>query len=237
MIRTLRIDGGNEEITKGVTKPFHVQGNFMGRLIAIGDIHGRLIKLQKLITRIVPVVDDTLVFLGDYIDRGPDSYKVVELVVQLKRDFPNTITLRGNHENFIITALAGDLGAHARELWCKFNGGKMTLASYRHAGEYMSVHRDFYTALPCSWETDNYFFCHAGVKRGVPLNEQKERDLVDSRGPYPLPHEDLGKIVVHGHSVVDKPLILPNRINIDTGAGYGGRLTAIELPDHRLWQV
>ena len=209
----------------------------MGRLVAIGDIHGRLRRLQKLLSAIGPTADDRLVFLGDYIDRGPDSYEVIELILQLKEDFPKTITLRGNHENFIITALAGGLDKHARELWCTFNGGDMTLASYRCAGEFVSVHGHFYMALPSFWETDDYFFCHAGVKRGIPLNEQKSIDLVDSRGPYPLPYENLGKTVVHGHTVVESPLVLPNRINIDTGAGYSGRLTAIELPSHRLWQV
>ena len=209
----------------------------MGRLIAIGDIHGRHSRLQKLLELICPAADDTLVFLGDYIDRGPDSFKVVEAVIELKKKFPGTVTLRGNHETFIIATLAGNLSMQGRNLWCSNIGGDMTLASYRQAGKYMSAHSDFYTTLPCFWETDEYFFCHAGAIRGVALNEQKPEDLVDSRGPYPLPQEQLGKIVVHGHTVVDCPLILPNRINIDTGAAYGGPITAIELPGHRLWQA
>jgi len=206
-------------------------------LIAIGDIHGRLRRLQKLLELICPAADDTLVFLGDYIDRGPDSFAVVETIIGLKNKLPNTITLRGNHEAFIIAALEGNLSAQARNLWCAYNGGDMTLASYRLAGEYMSAHGDFYTGLRCFWETEAYFFCHAGIICGTALSEQKPDDLVDSRGPYPTPHDNLGKTVVHGHTVVDRPLIWPNRINIDTGAGYGGPLTAIELPGHRLWQA
>ncbi|MBN2106748.1 MAG: serine/threonine protein phosphatase [Deltaproteobacteria bacterium] len=208
----------------------------MGRLLAIGDVHGRLSRLERLIAQIGPSADDTLVFLGDYIDRGPDSYEVVELLIDLKKQFPGIITLRGNHEDYIIAVLLGNQNRQERELWRTCNGGEMTLASYRHAGEYMSVHKDFYLNLPVYWETEEYFFCHAGVRRGVPLHEQRPVDLVDNRNHYPLPHENLGKIVVHGHTVVDTPLILSNRINIDTGAGKSGPLTAIELHSRTIWQ-
>jgi len=209
----------------------------MKRLIAIGDIHGRLYKLEKILDLIDPQQGDTLVFLGDYIDRGPDSYEVVELLIDLKNKFSNTITLRGNHEDFVISIFMGNQNKAERNIWLKINGGELTMASYRGAGFYLKEHMDFYMNLPVCWETDRYFFCHAGAKRGRPLHEQKAYDLVDHRGPYPHPDEDLGKIVVHGHDNVEKPVILPNRINIDTGAGKHGSLTAIELPSLELWQV
>jgi serine/threonine protein phosphatase 1 len=126
---------------------------------------------------------------------------------------------------------------YERDLWLNHNGGSLTLVSYRIAGCHMNVHRDFYEALQVKWETNRYFFCHAGVKRGTPLHKQKDSDLINMRGPYPLPEEDLGKVVVHGHTILAKPLILENRINIDTGAGNCGPLTSIELPSLRIWQT
>jgi serine/threonine protein phosphatase 1 len=211
--------------------------HLVSRLIAIGDIHGRLSQIEELLDQINPKKQDTLVFLGDYIDRGPHSFEVVELIIRIKKDFPNTVTLRGNHEDFVLAMFRGNQSRQDRDLWLKYNGGDLTLASYRIAGCFMNVHRDFYEALPIKWETDRYFFCHAGVKRGTPLDKQKSLDLLSTRGPYPLPEEDLGKVVVHGHSILAKPLILENRINIDTGAGSWGFLTAIELPSLRIWQT
>ena len=123
----------------------------MGRLIAIGDIHGRLTKLEGLMEQIGPKTDDTLVFLGDYIDRGAHSYEVVEYVIQLKKNFPNVITLRGNHEDFVISLFMGNLNPRDREIWLTMNGGRVTLASYRINGHHLSVHQGFYMNLNHSY--------------------------------------------------------------------------------------
>lgn len=208
----------------------------MGRLITIGDIHGRLSKLTGLFAKINLQADDRLVFLGDYVDRGPDSFDVVELIIRLKQDYPNTVTLRGNHEDLIVSFFMGNMSQNARELWQKMDGGDQTLASYRRHGSYLKDHRDFYEALPFFWETEQYFFCHAGVRPGVPLDKQKASDLLEIREPFLSSKENFGKIIVHGHDVVEEPTILPNRINIDTGSGKYGPLTAIELPSMKLWQ-
>ncbi len=204
------------------------------RLIAIGDIHGRFGKLTGLINQIEPKVDDQLIFLGDYIDRGPDSYEVVEYVIELRRKFPKTIMLRGNHEDFVISFFMGN---HTdRNLWLKLNGGEQTVVSYRKNGNYLKIHREFYESLPVSWETDEYFFCHAGVRPGVPLNKQRVSDLCGIREPFLSADVKFGKIIVHGHSIVKEPDIRHNRINIDTGAGEFGPLTALELYSKRIWQ-
>lgn len=206
----------------------------MGRLIAIGDIHGRMRMLSGLIEQIDPQEDDRLIFLGDYIDRGPESYEVVEYIISLKQRYSMTITLRGNHEDFVLSFFNGN--QVDRHLWLKQNGGEQTMTSYRRNGEYLKVHRNFYESLGLSWETDEYYFCHAGVRPGVPLDKQKASDLCGIREPFLSSGANFGKIVVHGHTIVSEPTILNNHINVDTGAGEFGPLTAIELPSKRIWQ-
>lgn len=210
--------------------------NKIRRLIAIGDIHGRHSKLACLIEKISPQREDTMVFLGDYIDRGPDSYYVVGFLIKLKEEYPNTITLRGNHEDFVISLFMGNQNQWERNIWLKMNGGDLTLASYKRAGFYLKIHREFYESLPLSWETEQYFFCHAGVRPGVPLEKQKPSDLLNIREPFLSSTLNFGKIVVHGHEPVASATILPNRINVDTGAAQYGPLTAIELPSLKIWQ-
>lgn len=208
----------------------------MGRLIAVGDIHGMLHKLTGIIDQISPEKDDTIVFLGDYIDCGYESYEVVEYLIKLKGEFPNIITLRGNHEDFVISMFSGNQDPRERDLWLNDNGGRLTKASYSRAGCYMNAHQEFYETLPHSYETDDYFFCHAGVRPGVPLNRQRGSDLLSIREPFLSSSTNYGKLVVHGHTMVDRPEILENRINLDTGAGKHGPLTAMELPSRKIWQ-
>jgi serine/threonine protein phosphatase 1 len=208
----------------------------VGRLIAIADIHGRFSKLEGLIQEITPEKRDTLVFLGDYIDRGPKSYHVVDFIVKLKQEFPNTVTLRGNHEDFVLSLFQGNQDKYMRHLWLKLNGGDQTLASYKGAGHFLKVHQEFYMNLPVSWETDQYFFCHAGVRPGVPLGKQRAVDLLEFRFATSDSAVKFEKIIVHGHTPVPSPIITPYRINIDTGAGNNGPLTAIELPSLKIWQ-
>jgi len=206
------------------------------RLIAIGDIHGRLRRLRGLMEQVQPTEDDTIIFLGDYVDRGPDSFEVVEFVSDFADEFPNTVTLRGNHEDFIISLFMGNMNESERKIWIDKNGGNFTLSSYRRAGHALGVHQEFYMSLQHSWENEQYFFCHAGVKPGVPLDRQSKVTLLEIREPFISSAKDFGKIVVHGHTPCEAPEILPNRINIDTGAGRNGRLTAIELPSLKIWQ-
>jgi len=208
----------------------------MGRLIAIGDIHGRLSKLKGLLDQILPTDDDRLVFLGDYIDRGAESFEVVELLLRIKKELPRTIMLRGNHEDFVVSLFMGNQSEYQRNIWLKMNGGVMTMSSYRNNGCFLKEHRDFYMNLPLSWETEEYFFCHAGVRPGIPLREQNSCDLIEIREPFLSSEMNFGKIIVHGHQPVTSPDIRHNQINIDTGAGKYGPLTAIVLPSKRIYQ-
>jgi serine/threonine protein phosphatase 1 len=116
------------------------------------------------------------------------------------------------------------------------NGGDRTIASYKRAGQYLKAHQEFYMALPVYWENEEYFFCHAGIRPRVPLNKQRPIDLIEIREPFLSSTENFGKTIVHGHTIVEEPEIRPNRINIDTGAGMNGPLTAIELLSMKIWQ-
>lgn len=208
----------------------------MGRVIAIGDIHGTLRKLEGLIEQVSPSKEDTIIFLGDYIDRGPDPYHAVEYIIDFMDQFPNTVTLRGNHEDFVISLFMGNMNEYERNLWLKMNGGLQTMVSYRRAGKLLGEHRDFCMGLRHFWENDEFFFCHAGVRPGVPLDRQRKSHLVEIREPFLTSTRDFGKVVVHGHTITHEPVLKPNRIGIDTGAWQWGPLTAVEVPSRRIWQ-
>jgi serine/threonine protein phosphatase 1 len=219
------------------------------RIYAIGDIHGRLDLLNQMTSLITadlvlhPSSNPLVVFLGDYIDRGPESKEVVERLA--RRDFPvSFIALRGNHESILLQFLQNP---HIGAMWLQ-NGGLETLYSYGlevrslRAGQrsFLEAERDFRSLLPAhhlaffnecqlSFSAGDYFFCHAGVRPGVDLQAQPEEDLLWIREPFLRSDEDFGKVVVHGHTPVSQPEIHPNRINIDTGAYISGHLTALVI--------
>jgi serine/threonine protein phosphatase 1 len=211
----------------------------------IGDIHGCLNKLEQLWARIVPRPDkDQLVFLGDYIDRGEDSSGVLDYLLQLKETYADTIFLMGNHEKMFMDFLAGV----DRALFI-YNGGESTLRSYigridnfwRNTQgisdeEALNLlvperHRAFLQELHPYYETENYIMVHAGLKHGVPLEQQSQDDLVWIREEFIYSEEDFGKTIVFGHTPFVRPLVLENKIGIDTGAVYGNSLTCLILPD------
>jgi diadenosine tetraphosphatase ApaH/serine/threonine PP2A family protein phosphatase len=222
-------------------------------LYAVGDIHGRLDLLRDLLQLIE---DDaharsqatrrTLVFLGDYVDRGPDSSGVVANLTA--RAFPgfDTHFLKGNHEAILLNFLGDPLHL---DHWL-VNGGQATMDSYgvdtralaeerarperwreAFAAALPETHLRFFRSLQLSVTIGDYLFVHAGVRPGVPLAAQSEDDLVWIRGPF-LDHAgSFGKFVVHGHTPALLPVIRPNRIGIDTGAVFSDRLTALRLED------
>ena len=218
------------------------------RLYAIGDIHGRADLLSKMIQLIVedltrsPSPKALTVFLGDYIDRGPDSFGVLELLTAgvLPTD---VVTLRGNHELMLLDFLSE---ATTGLIW-RQNGGLETLHSYgldvtdlRAGQNLVNLANEFRQKLPVahlafihnttSWYTfGDYFFSHAGVRPGVPLEQQRERDLLWIRAEFLNSKAYHGKVVVHGHTPVMEPQVEDNRINIDTGAYISGRLTCLVL--------
>ena len=207
----------------------------MGRIFAVGDIHGCVDKLDALLDSIdIDFGDDLLVFVGDYIDRGPDSFEVVDRIVTLKKQHPDRIvTLKGNHEDMFIDYLSG-----ADKFSFLANGGTATLESYqRHQrrGDSSPVpadHLDFFQSLVLYHETERYIFVHAGMKPRVPLERQSPQDLLWIRHKFIKSGYDFGKIIIFGHTPFREPLLEPNKIGIDTGAVYGRKLTCLLLPDY-----
>ena len=225
-----------------------------GQLIyAIGDIHGRADLLALLLDKIAADTAQskdakrrTLVFLGDYIDRGHDSARVVDmLLAELPQGF-DAHFLKGNHEAIMLDFLADPsyLGQ-----WLA-NGADATLRSYGMDIEELirkgstpetwrraflaslpEAHRKFFDTLELAVAFGDYLFVHAGVRPGVPLEAQDPHDLVWIRAPFLQSDEDFGKIVVHGHTPGREPVIRANRIGIDTGAVFTDRLTALRLED------
>ena len=201
----------------------------MGKIFAVGDIHGCLDKLQALMEKIdIDYAEDTLVFLGDYIDRGKNSYEVVEYLLALKNQCHHIVFLKGNHEEMLFNYLSGQ-----DTVTFLFNGGKQTLQEYTDAsGEVFipSRHLSFFNSLQLYYETDDYIFVHAGLKDDVPLERQAADDLLWIRKPFINSSYDFGKLIIFGHTPVPEVLIHDNKIGIDTGAVYGYKLTCIELP-------
>jgi serine/threonine protein phosphatase 1 len=222
-------------------------------LYAVGDVHGRADLLADILRQIETdaqasgsVERLTLVFLGDYVDRGPDSRAVVDrLLGGLPRGF-DTHFLKGNHEAILLDFLAD---ARRLEHWL-VNGGEATIRSYGVDTERLSrfsalpeewrasfaealpePHLGFFKSLDLSISFGDYLFVHAGVKPGVPIAAQQEADLIWIRGPFLNSVEPFGKIVVHGHTPGNEPVMRPNRIGIDTGACFTNRLTALRLKD------
>ncbi|KPJ78511.1 MAG: metallophosphatase [Deltaproteobacteria bacterium SG8_13] len=205
----------------------------METIYAIGDIHGRYDKLCALMDKIdIDLDSEMLVFLGDYIDRGPQSFEVVDYLIDLRKRHPNTVFLKGNHEEMFEKYISGE-----DRLTYLFNGGQQTLDSYmsrsRETDEPLipAQHLAFFKSLMMYYETENYIFVHAGLQKNVPLAKQKSEDLLWIRKKFIESGHDFGKPVVFGHTPLPEPLLQPNKIGIDTGAVYGNKLTCIRLPD------
>jgi serine/threonine protein phosphatase 1 len=193
----------------------------MSLTYAIGDIHGSLHKLRRLMARCDEHADGrtaTFVFLGDYIDRGPDSAGVVAFVMALQTRAPGrVIALTGNHEAIALAVVAGKL---PQDYWLD-QGGDATLESYGagHAGELPEAHVEWLRSLPSSYDDGRRFFVHAGIDPDRPLTAQRQHDLIWIREPFLSDRRDHGRLIVHGHTPVPtgQPDSRPNRLNIDTG--------------------
>jgi serine/threonine protein phosphatase 1 len=218
------------------------------RVYAVGDVHGCLDRLTTMHVLIAedlaarPIVTPVLVHLGDLIDRGPDSAGVVGLLSAVPpiAGLP-TVNLMGNHEQMMLDALfAKDIGPAS--LWMD-NGGEPSLLSWnvpRGAGVPLWAdhippgHLRFLRELKASHRIGPYFFVHAGVRPGVPLARQTLDDMLWIREPFLSYADDLGAVVVHGHTPRAEPEIRRNRIGIDTGAVMGGKLTCAVLEADRV---
>jgi serine/threonine protein phosphatase 1 len=218
------------------------------RCYVIGDIHGRSDLLDRISDEIKrdieknPPVPSLTVTLGDYVDRGPDSRGVLDRLIQ--NPFPTRyIALKGNHEELFQTFLSQPMIASRWRLL----GGLETLYSYKIPVASLMLGKGFEEAssalrravpdehltflgnLKLSLTIGEYFLCHAGVRPGVPLEDQKAEDLLWIRDEFLHSDRNFGKIIVHGHSLTEYPEIRPTRINIDTGAYATGRLTCLVI--------
>ena len=218
------------------------------RIYVIGDIHGRSDLLDRMVEHIsrdlevYPTSKCVTVTLGDYIDRGPDSRGVLDRLVH--NPFPtDLVALKGNHEALFEMFLKNPAVA---EHWRRL-GGLETLHSYGVPVRKLMMgvnyyeaaaaleaavpkeHFKFLASLKTSVVTEGYFLCHAGVRPRIPLERQSVEDLLWIRDEFLKSTVDFGRVVVHGHTPGEQPEILPNRINIDTGAFATGRLTCVVL--------
>lgn len=230
------------------------------RVYAVGDIHGCTDLLRELHDAILEDVERSAparrvaVYLGDYVDRGPDPRGALDILIEAPLPGFETVHLIGNHEEFLIRFLEEPATA---PLWM-MNGGDATCRSYGadpdaagHGGDRFEslrralkaalpeTHLEFLAALTPSHAEGDYFFAHAGVRPGLALDAQVEQDLLWIREPFLSSAEDFGKVVVHGHTPTREPVLRTNRIGVDTGACYGGALTALVLEgeDRRFLQA
>jgi serine/threonine protein phosphatase 1 len=223
------------------------------RVYVIGDIHGRADLLADMFARIdagranFSVEKAIHVFLGDYVDRGPNSREVLDLLISRRRQYP-AVCLKGNHENYLAEFLGNPV---ILDEWRRY-GGLDTLLSYGlapslkpDAPESIALssslnrilpesHRLFLNSLAVSFTCGDFFFVHAGVRPGIPLATQAQGDLLSIREDFLLYEGAYEKVVVHGHTPVVKPEVRTNRINIDTGAYATGKLTCLVLESDRM---
>ena len=209
-----------------------------GRLIAIGDIHGCANTLRVILKDIDPQSEDSFVFLGDYINRGPDSKGVIDQIISLS-DKCHVDTILGNHEEMLLGAYQGSKSDYA--FWCKF-GGDQTLASYgvNNAKDIPSQHLLFIAHCKDYLETDDFIFVHAGCDPDLPLDKIDGAALRWNKLDTKQTKKHItGKTVVCGHTVQRQIFDMGYICCIDTGCGVwpGGRLTAIDLRSGKIWQA
>lgn len=209
------------------------------KTFVVGDVHGCLHMLLRLLDT-VPWRPgrDGLIFVGDCIDRGPDSKGVVDCILDLMRKDGGVACVLGNHEAMLMDYLAGI----KQDLYLA-NQGMTTLRDYlarKPKGEGPLVppeHLAFYRSLKPFLELDDYYVVHAGFRPGIEIGRQSVEDMIWIREPFISSDEDFGKKVVFGHTPFPRPLTMKNKIGIDTGAVYGNRLTCVELPEERFYSV
>ncbi len=222
-----------------------------GAIFVLGDIHGQLEMLETALAWIDadPDAGAPVVFVGDYLDRGPDAKGVVELLMQGQASGRRWICLMGNHDRYLLRFLEDpayrDPNTRAGLDWLSPRiGGRATLASYGvdasvdralcdiHADALAAVpdsHVNWIANLPRYFETDAHIFAHAGIRPGVPLDQQSEDDLLWIRSTFLDDPRDHGRLVVHGHTALECPQHFGNRLNMDGGAGYGRPLNPAVL--------
>jgi serine/threonine protein phosphatase 1 len=229
------------------------------RIIAVGDIHGYWKPVEALLKKINLTGTDLLIFIGDYIDRGPDSKQVVEELIRLSDLSSNVLFLKGNHEDMLLGSMGIDAVVKDVSTWL-YNGGHATLTSYgmgrneieqlqriweegvrfQLMKEYIpDSHIDFYSNLNLYIESERFFFCHAGISPYGTVEEGKNnlQDLLWIRDHLSMIDPPWEKTVVCGHTPLREVLLEDRLICIDTGLYYYGQLSAIDVLTRELYQV
>lgn len=210
------------------------------RLLVFGDLHGAISPLRRVLARVQPRSSDTLLFLGDYIDRGENSHAVLDYLIDLEQEH-TCIFLKGNHEDMFLQAYES-MGAIFDEtmvteemlLWLS-NGGITTLRDFEGSWP-AEPYVEWLRKLHLFHETETHYFVHAGLRPGAPPDHTSDTERMWIREPFLSSDYDWGKRVVFGHTVqLGQPLVQPNKIGIDTGAFATriGRLTCLSLPEGR----
>lgn len=226
-------------------------------IYAIGDVHGQIDELHRVLALIEADggPDAKIVFVGDYVDRGPDSRGVLQLLIDAQAAKRNWVTIKGNHDRYLSRFLdymiVQDPATRPDLEW--FNprlGGDKTMLSYGVVAEdggplreiqaaaleaVPQEHRDFLANLPLMHETEELLFVHAGIRPKVALEKQIEDDLIWIREPFLKYRRSFGPLVVHGHTALDHPEHAGNRVNLDGGAGYFRPLHAAVFEGRDCW--
>ena len=216
-----------------------------GRLFAVGDVHGCIDELDALLDEIVPGAGDEIVFVGDYVDRGPSPSAVVERLIRLRDSGgPRCVFLRGNHEDMFLAWL-GEPGRHGDAFL--LNGGRVTLESYGISPalgglaakrQLPGPHLEFLRDLAMKHVRGRFLFVHAGISPRISLEKQRDEDLLWIREEFIRNRHPLPYAVVFGHTPHrDVVWNLPWKVGIDTGCVYGNKLTCLELRSATLFEV
>ncbi|MGQ9616845.1 MAG: metallophosphoesterase family protein [Spirochaetota bacterium] len=236
-----------------------IQEKNYNRIIVIGDLHGHFTPLLKMLDRLKLNDGDLAVFIGDYIDRGYEAKSVVQRLIQLQFALPETVFLKGNHEDMLLGSLGYPAVVDDLRTWL-YNGGGATLVSY--GMDYKTIqklttlwddeersrlirdvipdsHIEFFKGLKLYLETEHFFICHAGVDPSCTIEEGKDRvfDLLWIREHLYASASSWEKVVVCGHTPLDEVLMRDNLICVDTGLHYTGKLSAVEILSKKIYQV
>ena len=206
----------------------------MARLIGISNIHGEYEKLCSVLNKIAPQKDDSIIFMGDYIDRGAKSKEVVNKIIDMQ-NICSCIYLIGSHEYALLHANTDE---YYNYLFWNY-GGVQTVESYGSFENILKTHGDFFKSLKFYHETEDYLFIHAGLRPKVPLEKQNKVDMVYIRKEFYNNKTDFPKKIIFGHTEFEKPLVQPDKICIDTGCGKfkNAPLTAIICENGREYFV
>jgi len=225
-----------------------------GRLLAIGDVHGCANTLKSLIDKVSPTPNDTLIFLGDMIDRGPRVFETIEYLIELMELY-NCVFLMGNHESMLLNYLKRSVNSGGWDRMSNddhsmfmFNGGTVTLDSYSDNlgiegdlsfSDLPESHQNFYDNLKYAYEEDEFVFVHAGIDPNYPMEEQQLHDLLWIRDKflYSQGTPMKGRVIVHGHTPMERYEMIKynednkdqGRINLDSGCVFNEVLTCMDV--------